>query len=115
MTYMVRKLFDPRKFWHQGCGGFEHLFGHQNFFNVVGQDIDRDVGGPPISLIHRTYIKPKCCQLSPVHPPLAKLCHRSLLFARGFGHSLRLATRRQATGAAATSDTCAANLGSCRQ
>jgi len=59
-----------------------------------------------------TYIKPNCCQLSPVHPPLAKLCHRSLLFARGFGHSLRLATRRQAP---ATSDTCAANLGSCRQ
>ena len=22
MTYMVRKLLNPRKFWHQGCGGW---------------------------------------------------------------------------------------------
>ena len=43
---MVRKLLNPRKFWHQGCWGLEHFFGHQNYFNVVGQHIDRDVGGP---------------------------------------------------------------------
>ena len=45
MTYMARKLLNPRKFWHQGL---EHVFGHQNFFNVLGQHIDRDVGGPHI-------------------------------------------------------------------
>ena len=46
MTYMARKLLNPRKFWHQGCWGLEHVFGHQNLFNVLGQHIDRDVGGP---------------------------------------------------------------------
>ena len=25
MTYMVRKLLNPCKFWHHGCGGFENF------------------------------------------------------------------------------------------
>ena len=45
---MVRKLFIPRKFWHQGCGGLDHLLGRYNFFNAAGYGCDPDLGEPHI-------------------------------------------------------------------
>ena len=46
MTYMVRKLIMPRKFWHQGCGRLEHYFDRYYFFNAAGNCCDPDLGEP---------------------------------------------------------------------